>query len=243
MAGMIDRQSVQAGPCRKYHGHTPQSSGPGLNSLEKQLFSHPMALISIHNLTIAFGGPPVLDNVSFEIFKGQRICFLGRNGAGKSTFIKILAGEISADRGEIITEPGVRIAHLPQEVPADRDASVYEIVAEGLGKNGMLLAQLHRAERRRLSAAHIDELHRRMNENDIWNLRALVDKVLSLTALDGAVEFPTLSGGMRRRVFLARALAAEPDALLLDEPTNHFDIASISCESGRIRDAAGVVGS
>jgi ATP-binding cassette subfamily F protein uup len=186
-----------------------------------------MSLISIHNLTIAFGGPPILDSISLEIFKGQRICLLGRNGTGKSTFMEILAGNLHPDRGEIVTEPGVKIAFLPQNVPVAKKGSIYEIVAGGLGGSGELLGKLYRAEADN-NRVEIDALHHQLTNVDGWDLRVLVDKVLSLTMLDGAVEFSTLSGGMRRRVLLARALVAGPDLLLLDEPTNHLDIESIS---------------
>jgi len=187
-----------------------------------------MALLSIHTLSIAFGGQPLLDGISFEIHKGERICLLGRNGTGKSTLMKILAGTIHADRGEIITEPGIKIAYLPQEVVADREESVFEIVAEGLGEKGILYARLHRAEREKAPPHEIDALHHAINGSDCWHVKAAVDKVLSRTSLNGDLLFPALSGGMRRRVYLARALVAEPDLLLLDEPTNHLDIESIA---------------
>lgn len=187
-----------------------------------------MALLSIHSLTIAFGGPPLLDSVSFEIRKGERICLLGRNGAGKSTLMKILAGTIHSDMGEFIPEPGLKIAYLPQEVIADRQESVFEIVAEGLGEKGALYARLHRAEREGAPPHEIDALHHAITGSDSWHVKAAVDKVLSRTSLDGSLLFPALSGGMRRRVYLARALVVEPDLLLLDEPTNHLDIESIS---------------
>jgi ATP-binding cassette subfamily F protein uup len=186
-----------------------------------------MSLISIHNLSIAFGGPPLLDAVSMEIHKGQRISVLGRNGVGKTTFMKILAGLISSDSGEIITEPGVRVAYLPQDVPCDANGTIYEVVASNCGEHGTLLTQLYCAQQRSASADEIDLLHHAINEADCWHLHTVINRVLSITQLNGAAQFSTLSGGMRRRVYLARALALEPELLLLDEPTNHLDIPSI----------------
>jgi ABC transport system ATP-binding/permease protein len=187
-----------------------------------------MPLISIHDCTIAFGGPPLLDAVSLDIHKGQRISFLGRNGTGKSTFMKILAGLMVADSGSSITEPGVRIAYLPQDVPGFAEETVYETVAAGLGENGRLFAQLHRAHRDRAPAAEIDRLHHAIEAADCWRLQTSIDRTLSSTGLDGTVDCSILSGGMRRRVLLAQALVSDPDLLLLDEPTNHLDIATIT---------------
>ncbi len=95
-----------------------------------------MSLISIHSVSIAFGGPPVLDNISLDIQKGQRICLLGRNGVGKSTLLKILAKDIAPDSGTLIIAPGVSVAYLPQDALTDMSGSVYEIVASGGGMIG-----------------------------------------------------------------------------------------------------------
>jgi ABC transport system ATP-binding/permease protein len=187
-----------------------------------------MSLISLHSISIAFGGPLLLDNVSLDIQKGQRICMLGRNGAGKSTFMKIIAGEIAPDAGEIITEPGVRIAYLPQEVSTDSAGSVFEVVARGAGASGEKLEQLHKLISAHADHALIDELHQYLDHHDGWRVQTAIERILDQTGLDGAANFDALSGGMRRRVFLARALVREPQLLLLDEPTNHLDIESIS---------------
>lgn len=187
-----------------------------------------MALISLHNINIAFGGPLLLENVSLDIQAGQRICFLGRNGAGKSTFMKIIAGETTPDSGEIIAAPGTRIAYLPQEVPVGISGSVFEVVARGAGVAGAKLAELHH-----LTATHADqeklfELHQYLDQHDGWRIQTSVERVLDQTGLDGGLDFETLSGGLRRRVLLASALAVDPTLLLLDEPTNHLDIESIA---------------
>lgn len=187
-----------------------------------------MSLLSLHTVSIAFGGPLLLDAVSLDIEKGQRISFLGRNGAGKSTLMKIVAGLLPPDSGEIITAPGIRVAYLPQDVPESLDGTVYNVVARGAGHVGEHLALLHEAQQLHEHNDEIEKLHHAIEEAHGWPLQVIIDRVLSQTSLDGDTLFNTLSGGMRRRVFMARALVMEPDLLLLDEPTNHLDIASIA---------------
>ena len=156
-----------------------------------------MALISLRNVTIQYGGPPVLDAVSFSVEPGDRACITGRNGEGKSTLLKLIAGVLVPDTGEIIRQPKLRVAYLTQDVPDDLDGTVEEIVEQGIG-----------------SAA--DHHH-----------HPGAALYLTQLGLDGDAPFNTLSGGMRRRVLLARALTSDPHLLLLDEPTNHLDIESI----------------
>ena len=187
-----------------------------------------MSIVSLHAINIAFGGPLLLENVSLDIQDGQRICFLGRNGAGKSTFMKIIAGEMQPDSGETIVAPGVRIAYLPQEVPVGISGTVFEVVASGAGITGSKLAQLHRLTAAPDHSPHIADIHHYLDQHDGWRIQVNVERVLDQTGLFGAADFDTLSGGMRRRVMLARALVQEPNLLLLDEPTNHLDIESIA---------------
>lgn len=154
-----------------------------------------MALLSLQNLQIAFGGPKLLDGVTLQIEPGERICLIGRNGEGKSTLLKMVSGELEPDGGEIIRLNGVQIARLQQTVPQDIQGTVFNLVSKD------------------------------------WNhehaLDHPVEKVISLMNLDPEQSFAELSGGMRRRVLLAKALVNEPDVLVLDEPTNHLDIESI----------------
>jgi ABC transport system ATP-binding/permease protein len=154
-----------------------------------------MALLSLQNISIAFGGPKLLDHATLQIEPGERICLLGRNGEGKSTLLKIVSGELEFDGGEIVRARDVRIARLQQTVPQDIQGTVFDVVSSD------------------------------------WNhehaLDHPVEKAISLLGLDPEQEFSALSGGMRRRALLAKALVNEPDLLILDEPTNHLDIESI----------------
>ncbi len=156
-----------------------------------------MALISVKNLTLRFSDPPLLDNVSFDIQENERVCLMGRNGEGKSTLLKILSGEMEANTGEIIRKSGLRTARLIQEIPANIDGTVRDIV---IGK---------RSER-----------------------HSAGEDILGKTGIDPEAFYNSLSGGQKRRVLFAKALAEEPDLLLLDEPTNHLDIPSIQWLEG-----------
>ena len=158
-----------------------------------------MALLSLRDVSLAFGGPRLLDHVDWQIERGERVCLLGRNGEGKSTLLRLVEGQLEPDEGAVIRQQGLRIARLPQEVPEGHGATVADEVTEGLADEGH-------------GAGHAD--HR-------------VDAVISRMGLDADARFESLSSGMKRRVLLARALVADPDILLLDEPTNHLDIEAI----------------
>jgi len=186
-----------------------------------------MSLVSLHHISIAFGGPALLDDVSLDIQKGQRIGFLGRNGAGKSTFMKIIAGETVPDAGDIITEPGVKIAYLPQDIAEDISGTVFDVVASGAGEPGAKLALVHSLAPQH-DPARMHELHHYLDQHNGWRIQTVIERELENAGLSGSADFGSLSGGMRRRTLLARALVREPDLLLLDEPTNHLDIESIT---------------
>ena len=188
----------------------------------------PMPLITLRGVDFSVGGPLLLENVDLAIEPGERIALVGRNGTGKSTLMKLLAGELSPDDGQINVQGGVSIARLEQEVPAAADGAVFDVVAGGLGETGLLLARYHRL----LAADDIDtdalaDVQTRIEELQGWSMDQRVEETLTKLALDGQAEFAALSGGMKRRVLLARALVGAPDLLLLDEPTNHLDIESI----------------
>ena len=188
-----------------------------------------MPLLSAKNLQLQVGLQVLLDHAELVIEPGERVCLLGRNGEGKSTLLRVIAGEVALDGGEIQRENGLRVAQLPQTVPGDLAGSVFEVVAEGLGELGRTLAQYHQLIE--AEAADLEQLGRLQNlidAQDGWNLDNRVSEVLSRLDLPAGTPFRALSGGLKRRVLLARALITEPDLLLLDEPTNHLDVDSIS---------------
>jgi ATP-binding cassette subfamily F protein uup len=192
-----------------------------------------MALVSLQEISIAFGGPPLLDGVSLQIDKQQRIGLLGRNGTGKSTLMKILAGQVVPDAGTVQAESGLKIAYFSQTIPRDLDGSVFEIIARGLGQRGELMVRYHREEAQ--LAAHPDpdhsrlhQLHEQLDAHRAWSVLEEIASITTRMSLDPDWDYPALSGGQKRRVLLAAALVCEPDLLLLDEPTNHLDIDSIA---------------
>jgi len=184
-------------------------------------------LISLKNIEFGIGGPPLLEAVDLDVEPGERVCLVGRNGAGKSTLLKLIDGELSPDDGEIVRGPGVRIARLQQEVPAEAEGSVFDRVAAGLGEVGVLLAEYHRLSQGDFDLDALAKVQEQIDAVDGWDLDAQVGRVLEKLDLDGELAFSDLSGGMKRRVALGQALVQQPDLLLLDEPTNHLDIESI----------------
>jgi ATP-binding cassette subfamily F protein uup len=191
-----------------------------------------MALLTLRNVTLAFGGPPLLDGIELQIERGERLCLVGRNGTGKSTLMKLLNGELQADSGEVVREQGLRVARLTQEVPRDISGTVYDVVAEGLGEQGALLGEYHHVSQQLAAGdekqlAKLERIQHELEANDGWQLNQKVEATLSRLGLPADSEFSALSGGLKRRVLLARELVREPELLLLDEPTNHLDIAAI----------------
>lgn len=192
-----------------------------------------MALVSLQNVSIAFGGQRLLDGQSLHIEKNQRICLLGRNGTGKTTLLKILAGELVPDSGTVHREPALKISYFSQHIPQDVAGSVFEIIARGLGKRGALLVQYHDEEQRLAQHPDADHrtltrLHEELDAHHSWAAFEEIGKITSHLSLQSDWDYDTLSGGQKRRVLLAAALVSEPDVLLLDEPTNHLDIRTIA---------------
>ncbi len=201
-----------------------------------------MSLITLNAVDYSVGGPLLLQKVELSIDAGERIALIGRNGAGKSTLLRLLDGEIKPDDGEVRRDGSVRVARLEQEVPKGADGTVFDVVGDGLGDVGHALAEYHHlihAEPVDMDA--LSAVQARIEAGDGWALDQRVTETLERLDLDGDAEFGRLSGGLKRRVLLARALVSAPDVLLLDEPTNHLDIAAIDWLEGFLKGWSGAL--
>lgn len=185
-----------------------------------------MAILSLINVSLDFGAEPLLDEINFTIDKGQKICLIGRNGEGKSSLMKLLTGQIPLEHGEIRRHGSAKVAMMEQNVPTSNDnEDIYTLVAKALGEPGRDIIDYHHALNNDLDT--IDSIGERITEKDSWALLNSIETVISQLNLDKDQRFNELSGGVKRRVVLARALVQDPDLLLLDEPTNHLDIETI----------------
>lgn len=185
-----------------------------------------MPLITLDNISLSFSDKPILNGVSSTIHKGDKIALIGRNGEGKSTFMRILASTIEPDDGKLKIKNGIKISYLEQTPPEDIDKSLFNIVAEGLGDIGLILTQYQQL----IIDGKLDQagdLQAQIDELDGWQYLHKIEAILNRFTLNPEAILSTLSGGWRRRVMLARALIQAPDVLLLDEPTNHMDITAI----------------
>ncbi|WP_028108456.1 ATP-binding cassette ATPase Uup [Ferrimonas futtsuensis] len=192
-----------------------------------------MSLIRINDGQLAFGHIPMLDHAEFVLENRERVCLVGRNGAGKSSLLKVLAGLQELDDGTITSDSGIKIAYLPQDPPRTQQGSVYHYVALGLAEVGELLERYQSTSQKVAedpSEANLARLHRiqeEMEQKGAWSAEQQIEQTLSRLNLNGDVPMSDLSGGWQRRAALARALVRRPDVLLLDEPTNHLDIDAI----------------
>lgn len=193
-----------------------------------------MSLINLNDVTVAFGGPPLLDGVNVQFQRGERVCILGRNGAGKTTLLRLIHGALEPDQGAVARQQGVTSALLTQEVPGGIEDTVFDVVLSGLGKRGELPAEYHHLSVRLAEEGgsqlleQLDKIQKMLETGDGWDIHRQAETVITRMQLDPEALFPTLSAGLKRRVLLARALVCQPDILLLDEPTNHLDIDAIT---------------
>jgi ATP-binding cassette subfamily F protein uup len=192
-----------------------------------------MPLLRLENISLSYGYLPLLAQVQFQVEAGERVCLVGRNGTGKTTLFRVIAGEAVPEAGKVWAQDGLRVTHLEQDVPADEEQTVFQVVASGLGELGRLLFEYHQATQQvgaaePMSLGLLATLNARIESLGGWNLNQKVETVLTRLGLPPDKRMGACSGGISRQVMLARALVGDPDLLLLDEPTNHLDISTIT---------------
>lgn len=208
-----------------------------------------MALLTVEKASLAFGHVPLLDKVDFSLDAGEVVGLIGRNGAGKSSMLKSIAGVIKLDDGRVVARNDVKITFVSQEPVFEPGHTVFEAVSEGLGELSSLLKEYHQITHSLSDpdADHtealekMEDIQHKLEANNGWQFDALIATTLSHLDLNPDTLISELSGGWKKRVALARALAASPDILLLDEPTNHLDVAAIEWLEGLIKNFAGSV--
>src|SRR5690349_6010943 len=192
-----------------------------------------MPLVTLDRASLAFGDAPLLDAAVYSLDAGERVALIGRNGCGKTSLLKVLAGEQPLDDGIVWRAPGARIAYVAQEPALDPRHSIYEAVAVGLGEVREIMLAYHNLSHALSHSSTPADLHRlhelqhAIEHADAWRLSSRIDAAIDRLHLSPDAVIAELSGGQRKRVALAQALVLEPEVLLLDEPTNHLDIEAI----------------
>ena len=185
-----------------------------------------MPLITLDNISLKFSEKVILDEINVTIHKGDKIGLIGRNGEGKSTFLKLLAGIVSPDDGDLKIQNRITISYLEQQPPEDNSDTLFNIVAHGLGDTGKILANYHDSLKEG-DDSKSSKLQEQIESEDLWHYLHKIEAILNRFQLRSDTHLSPLSGGWKRRVMLAKAIVQEPDILLLDEPTNHMDIKAI----------------
>jgi ATP-binding cassette subfamily F protein uup len=208
-----------------------------------------MPLLTLENACLAFGHHTLLNHVDLQLDSAERIGLIGRNGGGKSSLLRILAGETRPDDGRLWRAPGLRLAYVPQEPELDSALTVFQEVSKGLGAVSQVLLLYHETSHllsdgagdTEALLAHLEDLQAQLEAQDGWRIQAKVETAIDKLDLSAEALVGQLSGGQKKRVALARALVVSPDVLLLDEPTNHLDFHSIEWLEGLLKDFAGSV--
>jgi ATP-binding cassette subfamily F protein uup len=203
-----------------------------------------MSLLRFDEISLDFGELKILSAADFSIESGERVCLIGRNGAGKSTTLKLISGELDADRGEVVRSSNLVIAQLGQALPEAMDTLVRDVVRSGLQETEQLLAQYEQQSQLELNRdgmRALEVLHAKIDAHDGWHIEQRVEETITQLSLPADKKMSELSGGWRRRVALASALVQKPDLLLLDEPTNHLDIETINWLEDRLHSWPGAV--
>jgi len=203
-----------------------------------------MALVTFDQISLAFGDQVILKETEFAIEPGERVCLIGRNGAGKTSLLKLITGELEPDHGDIRFTSGLQVSQLDQALPTTLEVTVHDYVAAGLGELRAVIDVYEQRSSEDLDTAglrELEELQRRIEAHGGWNVDQQVDTVLTELDLPASRRLGELSGGWQRRVGLARALVCDPDLLLLDEPTNHLDLTTIEWLENRVRGFRGSV--
>ena len=194
-----------------------------------------MPHLILSDASLAFGHVPLLDHADFQLDPGERVALIGRNGCGKSSLLRALAGQSGLDDGSVWRQPGIRMGYVPQEPPFDPELTVFEAVVAGMGDVSALLAEYHSVSHAMADSsvnheALLERMHQLQGElesRDAWSFEAQAERVIQRFMLDAEARVGTLSGGQKKRLALAQALAVTPEMLLLDEPTNHLDVGAI----------------
>ena len=203
-----------------------------------------MTLIRFDQVSLKYGDQMILTEADLAIEPGERVCLIGRNGAGKSTTFKLITGETEVDSGEIVPRTGLVVSQLAQSLPEAMDLGVREVVKSGLAGIQALLDEYRQRSQQELDTAglrQLEDLHRQIDTHGGWHIEQRIEATISELSLPADKKMHELSGGWRRRVALSKALVQKPDLLLLDEPTNHLDIVTIKWLENVVRSYAGSV--